>query len=303
MQHLRKLEDLTADDVRSILKLSAELKQQYQSGTRPPLLQGQVLTMVFEKPSLRTRNSFEAAMINLGGSGVFLSCKEAGLDGREELADVAQVLSGYSDVVVLRTFSQSLIDDFAEISSCPVINGLSDDRHPCQALTDLFTIQEHFGEIKNKHLVYVGDGNNMAASLVKVSAMMNLQVTVCTPEGYEMQEAVLAEITQQHPNANIFTTTNPQEAVSNADVIYTDVWASMGQEAEATARKKIFQPYQIDGKLMSAAPAGCQFMHCLPAHRGEEVTADVIDGKNSIVFPQAENRMHLARGLFGWLLG
>ncbi len=303
MQHLRKLEDITAADVQSILKLTTELKQQHKTKIRPAKLQGHVLTMVFEKPSLRTRNSFEAAIINLGGSGVFLSCKEAGLDGREDLADVAKVLSGYSDVVVLRTFSQQLIDDFAELASCPVINGLSDDRHPCQALTDLFTIQECFGEIKNRHLVYVGDGNNVAASLVKISAMMNLRVTVCTPAGYEMEESVLNKIKQQHPAADISITTNPQEAVSNADIIYTDVWASMGQEAEATARKKIFQPYQIDTNLMSAAPASCQFMHCLPAHRVEEVAAEVIDGSQSIVFQQAENRMHLARGLFAWLLG
>ncbi|VAX41731.1 Ornithine carbamoyltransferase [hydrothermal vent metagenome] len=302
MQHLRKLEDITAADVQAILKLTAELKQQHKTKTRPAKLQGHVLTMVFEKPSLRTRNSFEAAMINLGGSGVFLSCKEAGLDGREDLADIAKVLSGYSDVVVLRTFSQKLIDDFAELASCPVINGLSDDRHPCQALADLFTIQESFGDVENRHLVYIGDGNNVAASLVKISAMMNLRVTVCTPKGYEMEAAVLDEIKQQHPTSEILTTTNPQEAVSNADVIYTDVWASMGQEAEAEARKKIFQPFQINASLMSAAPANCQFMHCLPAHRGEEVAAEVIDGSQSIVFQQAENRMHLARGLFAWLL-
>jgi ornithine carbamoyltransferase len=201
---------------------------------------------------------------------------------------------------VLRTFSQKLDEDFAGFSNCPVINGLTDDRHPCQALTDLFTVQEVFGGF-DKHLVYIGDGNNIASSLAIAAAMIGMPLTVCTPAGYELDASFVADLKQQFPTAQISCANDPAAAVKTADIVYTDVWASMGQEAEADRRRGIFAPYQVNAALMSQAPAGCKFMHDLPAHRGEEVTDDVIDGPASLAFQQAENRMHLAKGLIVWL--
>jgi len=257
---------------------------------------------VFEKPSLRTRASFEAAAMQLGGGSLFFSAADAGLNGRESLADIARVLSGYSDVVVLRTFSQQLIDDFAAVSSCPVINGLSDDRHPCQALTDILTMQEVFGELKGRRLVFVGDGNNVAASLALLCSMLGVSFTLACPEGYALDDALLTEFRSRHPVADITVSHDPTAAVSEADIVYTDVWASMGQETEADARKRDFAPFQVNAALMAHAPSHCRFMHDLPARRGLEVTDEVIDGPNSIAFQQAENRMHLAKGLLAWLL-
>jgi ornithine carbamoyltransferase len=301
MQHLNSLFDLTPDNVREILDLSAELKAKFQAGERPTLFPGRVLSMVFEKPSLRTRNSFEAAITHLGGGGIFLSSQEAGLHGREALCDIARVLSSYSDVIVLRTFSQSLIEEFAALSSSPVINGLSDDRHPCQALTDLLTIQEACGSL-DKHLVYVGDGNNIAASLAIATAMVGMKLTVCTPPGYELAADVVQDVQQRFPQTQFAQENDPAAAVKTADLVYTDVWASMGQEGEADQRRQVFAPYQVNADLMAKAPASCKFMHDLPAHRGEEVTDEVIDGPTSVAFQQAENRMHLAKGLIAWLL-
>lgn len=302
MRHLTKLLSLSPADVDEIFTLSADLKSRYQQGERPALLSGRVITQVFEKPSLRTRVSFEAAIMQLGGGSIFLSAHDAGLNGRECLGDVARVLCGYSDAIVLRTFSQSLIEEFAARSACPVINGLSDESHPCQALTDLFTMQEVFGSVKGRRLVYMGDGNNVAASLVVAAAMLGVSMTVCAPPGYELDADFLGDLARRIPTADIAVESDPQKAVARADVIYTDVWASMGQEAEVEQRKRIFAPYQINEKLMERAPAECRFMHCLPARRGNEVTDAVLDGPQSIVFQQADNRMHLAKGLLLWLL-
>ena len=302
MKHLKSLLDLSCEDIEEILATACELKRKWAGGERPDLLAGRILTQVFDKPSLRTRISFEAAMLQLGGGSIFLSSKDAGLNGRESLPDVARVLSNYSDAIVLRTFSQSRIDDFARYSSCPVINGLSDDLHPCQALTDLFTMQEVLGDLAGRRLVFVGDGNNVAASLAVAAARKGLVMTVCAPAGFELSPDFLSELRKHIPTADITQTDDPRQAVREADVVYTDVWASMGQESEAAARKKVFAPYQVNAQLMSAAPDTCRFMHCLPAHRGSEVTDEVVDGPQSIVFLQAENRMHLAKGLLVWLL-
>jgi ornithine carbamoyltransferase len=302
MKHLTKLFDLDRADIAEILSLSADLKRKFLKGERPALLQGRMLTQLFDKPSLRTRVSFEAAMIQLGGGSTFFSSKEAGLQGRESLADVARVLGSYSDLIVMRTFSQSLIEDFAQLCGCPVINGLSDDLHPCQALADVMTLQEVFGNLKGKRIVYVGDGNNVAASLAVIAAQLGLPMTVCTPKDYALSDAFLADLKKRIPAADITCTTDPMVAVANADVVYTDVWASMGQEAEADQRQKVFAAYQVNAALLNAAPSGCKFMHCLPARRGIEVADDVMDSSNSIVFQQAENRMHLAKGLMVWLL-
>jgi ornithine carbamoyltransferase len=301
-RHLTSLYDLTPQDVLAILDSAADLKTKYRNGGCPQLLQGQVLAQMFEKPSLRTRNSFEAAMINLGGAGIFLTTEEAGLNGRESLRDVATVLSSYSAIITMRTFSQQLIEDFAKISSCPVINALSDERHPCQALTDLLTIRETFGRLQDLHLVFVGDGNNVAMSLAIASAMTGMKFTLAVPQGFAMPEEFCTDLAKRFPDAQVEQVHDPVAAVRTADVVYTDVWASMGQEEEAERRQQAFGDFQVNAELLSRAPADVKFMHDLPAKRGLEVTDDVMDGSRSIVFQQAENRMHLARGLFAWLL-
>ncbi|MEX1232116.1 MAG: ornithine carbamoyltransferase [Planctomycetaceae bacterium] len=303
MKHVISLFDFNAGELRKLFELASELKARLLNGERPALLPGRVLTQVFEKPSLRTRVSFEAAIIHLGGTSIFLSGKDAGLHGRESLPDVARVLTDYSDAVVLRTFSHELIQEFSEYSSCPVINGLSDRNHPCQALTDIFTIQEVFGADHSRKIVFVGDGNNVANSLAVAAALLKIPFTLAAPEEYQLPDEFLAQLELFVPGAEIEQTADPHKAVRDAGVIYTDVWASMGQESEREERKKVFAPYQVNAKLFQAAPGDCRFMHCLPAHRGEEVTDDIIDGPQSLVFPQAENRMHLAKGLLVWLLG
>ena len=302
MRHVITLFDLTPTEVHAILDLAGELKQKMIGGERPQLFPGHVLTQVFEKPSLRTRVSFEAAMIELGGNGIFLTHQEAGLNGREKLDDVARVISRYSDVVVLRTFSQESIGEFAQVASCPVINGLSDTNHPCQALTDYFTMQELFGSLTDQRLVYVGDGNNVAVSLAIAAAQLDLPITVCSPAGFELPEKFVKELKSKYPNADLTQLADPHQAVKDASVIYTDVWASMGQEAEKEKRQKVFADFQINAKLLASAPADCKVMHCLPARRGLEITDDVVDGPQSVVFQQAENRKHLAKGLIAWLL-
>lgn len=302
MKHLISLYDLTPDELHSVLDRAADLKAMFLRGDRPPLLQGRVLAQLFEKPSLRTRNSFEAAMINLGGSGIFMTTAEAGLNGRESLSDVARVLSSFSDVITMRTFSHQLIVDFARHSVCPVINGLSDERHPCQALTDLLTIRETFGELPGRHLVFVGDGNNVAMSLAIGSAMTGMKMTLAVPKGFEFSSAFLSELGRRYPRHQVTQTHDPLAAAGKADIIYTDVWASMGQEDEAAVRQKAFRSFQVNAELMQRAPRSARFMHDLPAKRGLEVTDEVMDGDQSIVFQQAENRMHMARGLFAWLL-
>lgn len=301
-RHLTSLDEFTSGELHEILHTAVELKQNYEEGNRPALYPGRVLSQLFEKPSLRTRNSFEAAMVNLGGAGVFLTMAEAGLDGRESLADVATVLSSYSDVITMRTFSQQLIEDFTRYSSCPVINALSDERHPCQALTDLLTIQELSGTLEGTHLVFVGDGNNVAKSLAVAAGLTGLKFTLAVPDGYELSDEFLADVRTRYPEADIQQTSFAAEAVVTADYVYTDVWASMGQEEESARRIKAFADYQVNSELMEQAPAGARFMHDLPAKRGLEVTNEVMDGPQSIVYQQAENRMHLARGLFAWLL-
>ena len=302
MKHLTSLLDLTSEELTAILDKAAELKAKFRNGDRPQLYPGRVLAQLFEKPSLRTRNSFEAAMIHLGGSGIFLTTAEAGLNGRESLPDVAKVLSSFSDIITMRTFSQKLIEDVARYSSCPVINGLSDERHPCQAMTDLLTIRETFGHLKDLHLVFVGDGNNVSMSLAIASAMAGMRLTLAAPKGFEFEASFLELMAEKFPAHRVTQTNDPKFAVKSADLVYTDVWASMGQEDDAERRQKAFASFQVNEALMAAAPKSAKFMHDLPAKRGLEVTDDVMDGNQSIVFQQAENRMHLAKGLFVWLL-
>ena len=302
MPHLNSLLDLTPADVEAIFSLAQDLKTRMGRGDRPQLLSGHVLTQVFEKPSLRTRLSFAAAMMQLGGDSIFLSAQEAGIGGREAVKDVARVIGGYSDVIALRTFSQKLIDNFIEFSGVPVINGLSDERHPCQALTDLFTMREAFGNLKGCKIAFIGDGNNVASSLAIAAALCGATLEVCAPQGYRLQDDFLKKLKQKVPAAAVSQTDDFKTALKDASIVYTDVWTSMGQEAEESQRRQVFGPFQVNSKLMKLAPKSARFMHCLPAKRSLEVTDDVIDGPQSIAFVQAENRMHLAKGLILWVL-
>lgn len=302
MRHLITLHDLETSEILEIFALVQELKEKRNAGERPQLLQGQTMTQVFEKPSLRTRLSFESAMWELGGGASFFSCKEAGLDGRESVEDVARVIGGYSDVITLRTFSHELIEQFAKNSNASVINALSDLSHPCQALTDLFTMQEIAGDLAQQKLVYVGDGNNVAFSLANCCAKLGVNFVASSPEGFELSSDFVSQLQTTFPDAQLELEPDPQKAVAQATMIYTDVWASMGQESETEKRKKIFAKYQVNSQLMSAADKNCRLLHCLPAKRGLEVTDEVLDSQQSIVFQQAENRKHLAKGLLVWLL-
>jgi ornithine carbamoyltransferase len=302
MRHLNSLLDLAPTDVETIFAVAHELKARSASGDRPQILKGHVLTQVFEKPSLRTRLSFDSAMMQLGGNGLFLTASEAGIGGREAVKDVARVIGGYSDVIALRTFSQKLIDNFIEFSGKPVINGLSDERHPCQALTDLFTMREAFGDLKGQKIAFVGDGNNVANSLAIAAALCGISMVVCAPEKYRLQESFLTKLRKQYPTSNVTQTDDFKSALKDATIVYTDVWTSMGQEAEDSQRRNVFGPFQVNAKLMKLASKSAKFMHCLPAKRGLEVTDDVIDGPQSLAFVQAENRMHLAKGLILWVL-
>ncbi|HUG93091.1 MAG TPA: ornithine carbamoyltransferase [Planctomycetaceae bacterium] len=302
MKHFTTLLDVTPADLDEIFDVSADLKAKQRRGERPALLAGRVLALLFEKPSLRTRVSFEAAMAHLGGTTTFLTGKEAGLGGREALCDVARVLSRFADAIALRTFSQQLIEDFRGYATSPIINALSDDLHPCQALTDLFTLKEVFGDLAGRTLAYIGDGNNVARSLAIGTGMVGMSMVVAAPPGFELDRAFLSRLRRRVPATNLTQTTDPLAAVANADVVYTDVWASMGQEAEADRRRQIFAAYQVSAALLAHAPSGCRFMHDMPARRGEEVTDEVLDGPQSLAFEQAENRMHVAKGLLVWLL-
>lgn len=302
MKHLLSLFDITPAQTAELIGLSSQLKAEWKQRKHQESLPGRVLLQIYEKPSLRTRVSFESAMIHLGGAGMFMTEKEAGLHGRESLEDVARVTSRFADAIVLRTFSHQLIEDFAAVSSCPVINGLSDNFHPCQALTDLLTLQEATGKLQGKTMVYLGDGNNVAKSLAVCCADLGVNFVLSSPEGYQIESEFFDRIRKRNPGASLEIEPDPFQAVAKADALYADVWASMGQEAEKEKRKKIFAPYQINDKLLAAAPKDVKFMHCLPAKRGLEVTDEVMDGNHSIVFDQAENRMHIARGVFSWLL-
>lgn len=302
MRHLNSLLELKPADIEAIFLLARTLKDRLNQGDRPQVLSGYVMAQVFEKPSLRTRLSFDAAMMQLGGASIFLNAKDAGLGGRESVPDVARVIGGYSDIITLRTFSQSLIDTFIEHSGVAIINGLSDERHPCQALTDVFTMQEVFGDLKGKKCVFVGDGNNVANSLAIAASLCGMSLTVCAPEKYRLSEKFLTALKKKFPSADVVQTENFKAALKDAAIVYTDVWTSMGQEAEAEERQTIFGPYQVNEKLLKLAPRSCRFMHCLPAKRGLEVTDEIIDGPQSIVFQQAQNRMHLAKGLLLWVL-
>ncbi len=301
MRHLLNLFELSREEIERIFAISAELKARLQRGIREPLLPGRVLGLLFEKPSLRTRVSFEAAIAHLGGHSLFLG-KDVGWGERESIVDFAQVLSQYVDVVVCRANVHHKVEELAKYSQCSIINGLTDQAHPCQALADLFTLLELRGSFRGAKLAYVGDANNVACSLAVACAALGVEFAIAAPQGYQLASDFVAAILQAHPTASLIQTENPQTAVQGAHAIYTDVWTSMGQEAERQQRAKAFADYQVNSALMKLADPQVCFLHCLPARRGEEVAEDVIDGKSSAVLPQAANRMHVQKGLLAWLL-
>ena len=302
MQNLLTLCDLTSQQIETIFAVTKDLKAKYQTGLREPLLPGRVMALLFEKQSLRTRVSFETAMINLGGGSLFLG-RDVGWGERESIADFGQVLSQYCDVVVCRTNSHDKIVQLAEHCTASVVNGLTDLAHPCQALADLYTMTEIHGKLKGLKLAFVGDANNVARSLALACGKLGLQFSLASPAGYRFDEPYLKMLAKECPGFTIEQTSNAARAVEGAAAVYTDVWTSMGQEEERVARQQAFQKFQVDAKLMAAARPDACFLHCLPARRGEEVVADVIDGPHSAVIQQAGNRLHVQKGLLAWLLG
>ncbi|MBI2848461.1 MAG: ornithine carbamoyltransferase [Chloroflexi bacterium] len=299
---LLSIADLSIDDIRALLADAADMKA---GSNRPSALEGKTLALVFEKPSLRTRVSFEVAMRQLGGQAIYLSPAEVGLGQREPAADVARVLCRYVDAIAARTFSHSALEIMASYSSVPVINALSDLEHPCQALADLLTICEKKGEPVNLTIAYIGDGNNVANSLLLVAALAGANFRIASPPGYSIKDEILNLARQyaQESEAEIVCTEEPRIAVTGADVVYTDVWTSMGQETEAQKRRQIFADYQVSTELLSLASQDAILMHPLPAHRGEEVTDDALESLQSAVFDQAENRLHVQKALLLHMLG
>lgn len=298
------LADFTTEEINLLLETARILKQQYLMGNSLPLLKGKTLGMIFQKPSTRTRVSFEVAMYQLGGLALYFSANELQLKRGETIADTARVLSRYVDGIVARVYAHQDIVDLARYASVPVINGLSDYSHPCQGLADLFTIYEKRGSFKGIKIAYIGDGNNVAHSLIFGIAKVGGIIYVATPAGYEPREEVVRRAKEDalQTGAYIKITHEPIEAAEGADVIYTDVWTSMGQEDEADKRRQVFKRYQINQELVKSAKKDVLIMHCLPAHRGEEITDDVIDGPNSIVWDQAENRLHTQKALLVLLM-
>lgn len=301
MQHLLSLFDISESDLKQILATASHLKSGLARGERPPVLERRVLALLFEKPSLRTRVSFETGIAQLGGSSLFLG-EDVGWGKRESPADFTQVLGQFVDAVVCRTKQHERATQLASFNAMPVINGLTDLCHPCQALADVLTIREAFGTEVGKHIVFVGDGNNVSGSLALISAMLGMKFTLACPEGYQLDSSWLEQVIQRYPEASIEQTSDVTTAVKTADAIYTDVWTSMGQEEETAIRKKAFADYQVNSELMAEAPEHARILHCLPAVRGEEITDEVIDSDQSDVIAQAGNRMHAQKGLLVWLL-
>ncbi|MBW1741028.1 MAG: ornithine carbamoyltransferase [Deltaproteobacteria bacterium] len=298
---LLTLRDLNADDCEALFMRSFELKQRRAVGIPDRTLQGKTLGLIFDKPSTRTRVSFEAAMVQLGGTSLFLNTKDTQLIRNEPIADTARVLSRYLDGLVVRTYSQDLLMDLASAASIPIINGLTDLYHPCQVLSDLMTILEKRGRLEGLKIVWVGDGNNVAHSWLNAAAILGLNLVLACPEGYQPDEAILAAAVKD-TKGKIVVLSDPDEAVRDADVIYTDVWASMGHESEHERRKKVFKPYQANQRLLSMAKQDVMVMHCLPAHRGEEIAADVLEGVHSVVWDQAENKLHMHKAILERLM-
>jgi len=303
-KNLVSINDLSREEVTQILETAEIIKLRYYSNEEQPLLKGKVLGMIFQKPSLRTRVSFETGMIQLGGQAIYLGPNDIKLGQREVTKDIAQVLSLYVSGIMARTFSHEIMLELAKYSSVPVINGLSELLHPCQVLGDLLTIKEKKGRLSNLKLAYIGDGNNVAHSLLFGAVKVGMDIVLAVPPGYEPKEEIinLAKEDAKKINSRIEIIHDPKEAADGADVIYTDVWTSMGFEKESEIRKDVFKPYQINKDLVTKAKDDVIILHCLPAHRGEEITDEVIDGPHSVVIDQAENRLHAQKGILALLL-
>ena len=301
-RHFVDLFDTTPAEGYTLLELAAELKRGDRRSLIPPALAGRTLGMVFEKPSMRTRVSFEAAIVQLGGAAIFLRGEDVGLGVRESVSDFARVVSQYVDAFAVRTFAHSTVEELARYATIPVINALSDAAHPCQAMADLLTIREELSRLEGVRLVFVGDGNNVARSLAVASALLGLEFVLACPEGYRFPAEFSARFAAAFPDVPLNVEHDPARAVAGADVVYTDVWASMGQEGEADTRRLAFEPFRVDAPLMARARPEAIFLHCLPAHRGEEVTADVLDGPQSRIVAEAANRLHFQKALLLWLL-
>lgn len=298
MKHFLHLYDLSSDELHNLLQEAIALKTEYKKSGNPPLLKGKSLAMLFMKPSLRTRVSFELAMQHVGGYAFYLGPSEVGLGQREAIADVARVLGGYAHAIMARVFDHEHILELAKWSPVPVINGLSDYNHPCQALADALTILEAFGSLEGLKLAYIGDSNNVTRSLLSLSKIAGMIFSVASPEGFTLDEETL----EQADYDKVEITYNPTQAVKDAHVIYTDTWVSMGQEEETEKRRKVFPPYQVNAQLLKHAASNAIVLHCLPAHRGDEITDEVADGPQSRIFQQAENRLHAQKALLVKLL-
>jgi len=305
MEHFVDIFDHSMEELQDILDLAVDLKKEYFSGGNTPLFKGKVLGMIFQKPSLRTRVSFDMAMRHMGGDALYLSPSEIGLGKRESIADVSRVLSGYIQAIMARVFEHANVLELAKWSSVPVVNGLSDFSHPCQAMADALTIQEKFGKAKGLNIAYVGDGNNVAVSLMHISVKLGWNFTIANPEGYGLnpQAVEMAEEIAGPSGSQLRFLRDPHEAVKKAHVIYTDTWTSMGQEDETAIREQVFPPYQVNAKLISEADRDVIVMHCLPAHRNHELTDEVADGPHSVIFPQAHNRLHAQKAVLARLFG
>lgn len=301
-KHLLALQDFTKEELLGLIDRAIVLKRERAEGKDHQQLAGKTVSLIFEKPSTRTRVSFESAMYGLGGQVIFLSSKDTQLARSEPLKDMARVMARYVDGMVVRTFGQGVVDELSAYSDIPVINALTDLHHPCQVLSDVMTVIEKKGNIEDLHIAWVGDGNNVANSWIQAAAVLGFKLTLACPEGYDPDAEILfaADKIAEKP---IIVTRDPAEAVIGADAVNTDVWASMGQEDEAEDRLEIFQPYQVNSELVSKAPADAIVMHCLPAHREEEITEEVLESKQSVVFDQAENKMHIHKAILEQMLG
>jgi ornithine carbamoyltransferase len=301
---LLSINDLSIDEINAIFELSADLKQKLKNGIPHKFLEGKTLGMIFSKPSTRTRVSFETGIYQLGGIGMYFGPNDLQLKRSENISDTAKVLSRYLDGIMIRTFDHQDVVDLARYGSIPIINGLTDLLHPCQVLADLFTIFEKKGSLKGLKFAYIGDGNNMAHSLLYGCSKTGMHISIASPKGYKPDEQIVnnAIKNSKETGSKIEILDDPFAAVKDADVVYTDVWASMGQESEAIERKKIFAPFQVNEQLVKYAKIDYLFMHCLPAHRGEEVVNEVIDSPNSVVFDEAENRLHVQKAIMVLLM-
>ena len=293
--------DLSKEDFDLLFERAAELKKRFKSGVTDRTLGGKTLGLIFDKPSTRTRISFEAAMAQLGGTPIFISAKDTQIARNEPVQDTARVLSRYLDGLAIRTYSQEFLDEFAEFATIPVINALTDLFHPCQVLSDIMTVIEVKGGYEGIKIAWIGDGNNVAHSWINAAAVLGLNLVLACPDGYSPDRGVMERALDRRVG-KIVLTTDPVEAVDNADVVYTDVWASMGQEGELDDRKRVFEPFQVNKKLLKNAAENAVVMHCLPAHRGEEIHEDVLEGPNSVVWDQSENKLHMHKAILDVLL-